>query len=48
MEGDTAIKTVYRGKTYHFGQSEKDFFEKHLDVFDRFVAEDEARRAGAK
>jgi transcriptional regulator GlxA family with amidase domain/YHS domain-containing protein len=40
-DGDRSIKTSYEGKTYYFcAQGEKDFFEKHTDVFDRFAAED--------
>lgn len=42
-EGDRSIKTAYKGKTYYFcAQGEKEFFEKHTDVFDRFLAEDAA------
>jgi putative intracellular protease/amidase/YHS domain-containing protein len=49
MEGDPAIKVVHAGKTYYFcAESEKEFFESHLGVLDRFLAEDEARRAGPK
>ena len=34
----------YKGKTYYFcAPSEKEFFDKHLDVFERFLAEDAAR-----
>ncbi len=48
MAGNRAIKTVYHGKTYYFcAESEKEFFEKHLDVFERFLAEDAAHRAGS-
>jgi len=40
-EGDRSIKTVHNGKTYYFcGQGEKEFFEKHTEVFDRLLAED--------
>jgi len=40
-DGDRSIKTSYNGKTYYFcAQGEKEFFEKHSDVFDRFLAED--------
>ena len=43
MDGDRSIKTTYKGKTYYFcAPGEKDFFDKHLDVFDRFLAEDAA------
>jgi len=43
MEGDRSIKTSYKGKTYYFcAQSEKEFFEKHAEVFDRFTSEDAA------
>jgi len=42
-EADRSITTVYKGKTYYFcAQGEKEFFEKHTDVFDRFLAEDVA------
>ena len=49
MEGDRSIKSDYKGKTYFFCMpSEKEFFEKHLDVFERFLAEDAAFRRGNK
>jgi len=47
-EADRSIKTAYKGKPYYFcSQSEKDFFEKHSDVFDRFLAEDAALSTSA-
>jgi len=47
-EADRSIKTAYNGKPYYFcSQSEKDFFEKHSDVFDRFLAEDAALSTSA-
>jgi putative intracellular protease/amidase/YHS domain-containing protein len=49
MEVDTSIKVDYKGKTYYFcAQGEKEFFEKHTDVLDRFLAEDAAYRDKAK
>jgi putative intracellular protease/amidase/YHS domain-containing protein len=49
MEGNPAIKADYKGKTYHFCMpSEKEFFETHTDVLDRFLAEDAALRDKAK
>jgi len=49
MSGDRSIKASYKGKTYYFcSQDEKDFFEKHTDVFDKFLAEDAARKSAAE
>ena len=46
MDGDRSITTTYKGKTYYFcAPSEKEFFDKHLDVFERFLAEDASRTA---
>jgi len=48
MRGDRSIKASYKGKTCYFcSEDEKDFFEKHTDVFDRFLAEDAARKSGS-
>ena len=45
MEGDPAIKAEHKGKTYHFcAAGEKQFFETHRDVLDRFLAEDTLRQ----
>jgi putative intracellular protease/amidase/YHS domain-containing protein len=45
MVADRSIKSDYKGKTYYFcSEGEKEFFAKHLDVFERFLAEDAARR----
>jgi putative intracellular protease/amidase/YHS domain-containing protein len=49
MDGDRSIKSDYNGKTYYFcADGEKEFFEKHLDVFERFLAEDAALRTGSR
>ncbi len=49
MVGDRSIKTGYKGKTYYFcSEDEKAFFDKHLDEFERFLAEDAALRGGSK
>ncbi len=49
MDGDRSIKIDYKGKTYYFcSEDEKAFFDKHLDVFERFLAEDAALRGGSK
>ncbi len=49
MDGDRSIKTSYKGKTYYFcSEVEKAFFDKHLDEFERFLAEDAALRGGSK
>ena len=49
MDGDRSIKTTHKGKTYYFcAPGEKEFFEKHTDIFDRFLKEDEERRAKSK
>jgi putative intracellular protease/amidase/YHS domain-containing protein len=49
MDVDRSIKTSYKGKDYYFcAFGEKEFFETHLDVFERFLAEDAALRAGSK
>ena len=45
MVVDRTVASSYKGTTYYFCSREhKELFEKHTDVFDRFVAED----AGAK
>lgn len=44
MESDRNIKTEYRGKTYTFcSKDEKDFFDHHLQVVDRFLAEENSK-----
>lgn len=44
MDGDRSIKTIYKGKNFYFcSQGEKEFFDSHLDVYDKFVAEDAMR-----
>ena len=44
MDGDRSIKTIYKGKNFYFcSQGEKEFFDRHLDVYDKFVAEDTMR-----
>ncbi len=49
MLGDRSIKSGYKGKIYYFcSEDEKAFFDKHLDVFERFLAEDAAHRGGSK
>jgi len=46
MDADRSIKSVYRGRTYYFcAVSEKEFFDKHSDVFARFLMEDAANSA---
>jgi len=43
MGVDHSIDTSYRGKTYYFCmESHKTLFEKHTDIFGRFLAEDAA------
>jgi YHS domain-containing protein len=43
-DGDRSIKSSHKGKTYYFcATGEKEFFEAHLDVFERFLAEDGPR-----
>lgn len=43
MGTDRSISTKYKGKTYYFCmEGHKSLFEKHTDVFDRFLAEDAA------
>ena len=42
-DGDRSINSSYKGKTYYFcSRDDKEFFNKHTDVFDRFQAEDAA------
>ena len=49
MDGDRSIKTIYKGKDFFFcSQGEKDFFDRHLDVYDKFVAEDAMRASKPK
>lgn len=41
MVADTAIKSDFKGKTYYFcAQEEKEFFDAHPEVVERFLAED--------
>jgi putative intracellular protease/amidase/YHS domain-containing protein len=41
MGADRTISSSYRGKTYYFcSKDHKEKFQKHTDVFDRFLAED--------
>jgi putative intracellular protease/amidase/YHS domain-containing protein len=43
MSADTTIRSVFRGKTYYFcSKPEKQFFDEHPSVVDRFLAEDAA------
>lgn len=49
MEGDRSIKTIHDGKSYYFCSSdEKEFFDGHLDVLNRFLQEDSIRKAQLK
>ena len=49
MDGDRSIKTIYKGKDFFFcSQGEKEFFDRHLDVYDKFVAEDAMRASKPK
>jgi len=44
--GDNPIKSSHKGKNYYFcSTSHKELFDKHTDVFDRFLAEDAALAA---
>lgn len=46
MDADTTISSVHAGRTYYFcAESEKQFFDEHPEVVDRFLAEDAAREA---
>ncbi len=46
MEADPAIRSEFRGKSYAFcSLSEKQFFDAHPEVMERFLAEDAAARA---
>lgn len=43
MDADPSITSVFKGKTYAFcSVGEKEYFDKHLDVAERFLAEDAA------
>lgn len=45
MDADTTIHSEFRGKTYYFcSTGEKEFFDRHPEVMDRFLAEDAAVR----
>ena len=49
MEGDRSLKTNHKGKNFYFcSPDEKSFFDQHLEVFDRFAAEDAVRTAKPK
>ena len=46
MGADRMISSTYKVKTYYFCSNDhKLMFQKHTDVFDRFVAEDTAARS---
>ncbi|HTY43262.1 MAG TPA: DJ-1/PfpI family protein [Thermoanaerobaculia bacterium] len=48
MDADRSITATYKGKTYYFcSAGEREFFEAHTDVFDRFQAEDSRRGGGS-
>lgn len=41
MDADTSIRSEFKGQTWYFcAQEEKDFFEAHPEVMERFLAED--------
>lgn len=41
MDPDRSISTDYKGKTFYFcSKDHKEIFDKHTDVYDRFLAED--------
>ena len=43
QDADRQFNTSYKGKTYYFcAKGEKEYFEKHTEIFDRFLAEDAA------
>ena len=43
MDADPTITSVFKGKTYAFcATGEKAYFDEHLDVAERFLAEDAA------
>ena len=45
MAADTTIHSRYRGRMYYFcSTDEKEFFDNHLEVMERFLAEDAALR----
>jgi YHS domain-containing protein len=45
MEADRSISTNYDGKTFYFcSKNCQEVFEKHTDVYDRFLAEDSGVR----
>lgn len=49
MDGDRSIKTTHKGKNYYFcAKSEKEFFDSHLDAFDRLLDEDAKRAVSTK
>jgi putative intracellular protease/amidase/YHS domain-containing protein len=46
MGADHAISSNYKGKTYYFcSVSHQEMFQKHTDVFERFLAEDAAAKS---
>lgn len=49
MEGLKSLKTTHAGKNYYFcHESEKEFFDKHLHVVDRFLKEDADSKASPR
>jgi len=41
MDADKTIRSSYKGKTYYFcSTSERDIFDKHPEIIDRFLADD--------
>ena len=49
MDGDRSIKTIHKGKNFYFcSQGEKEFFDRHLDVYDKFISEDAMRASKPK
>jgi putative intracellular protease/amidase/YHS domain-containing protein len=46
MGADRTISSSYKGKTYYFcSDNHKEMFQKHSDVFERFLAEDTAAKS---
>jgi putative intracellular protease/amidase/YHS domain-containing protein len=46
MGTDRTISSSYKGKTYYFcSKDHEEMFQKHTDVFDRFLAEDAAAKS---
>ena len=45
MDADTNIRSTFKGDTYYFcASSEKEFFDAHPEVMERFVVEDATRK----